>query len=56
MCQVFERKPPKVILRSCLKDAFKGGNNEYFSQADERIALQKKRIERNKSTFRYSMF
>ena len=37
---------PKVIFTvPVLKDAFKGGNNEYFSQADERIALQKKRIE-----------
>jgi len=37
--------PNVVFTVPILKDAFRGGNNEYFEQAEERIAILKQRIE-----------
>jgi len=39
-----ENYPEVIFTVPVLKDAFRGGNNEYFIEADERIAAQKKII------------
>jgi hypothetical protein len=42
---------PKVVFTvPVLKDAFRGGSNEYFEQAEERISILKQRIDKERSS------
>jgi len=46
-----ENHPDVIFTVPILKDAFRGGNNEYFIQADERISIQKNRIDKEHNSF-----
>jgi hypothetical protein len=43
--------PEVVFTVPILKDTFRGGSNEYFMQAEERIAVQKKRIDKEQDSY-----
>jgi len=45
ICWLKANYPDVVFTVPVLKDVFRGGNNEYFIEADERIAAQKARID-----------
>lgn len=46
-----ERHPSVIYTVPILKDVFRGGNNEYFKQAEERIQIQKRQIEKQQDRF-----
>jgi hypothetical protein len=45
------KEHPRIIFTvPILTDAFRGGNNEYFQQAEDRLAIQKQRIDNEQDT------